>query len=124
MWTGQVQDKEYTSSEQKACQRIASVHPADAFVRWSPFQVLSMHTTFRRIERTSPDKERIRRMRNGLRRMNNGQETHVDGDERIENFDLRQTSLTLYGKVWLKLKIEIMYQYTKCRVEPCKKKKK
>ena len=38
------------------------------------------------IERTSPDKERIRRIRNR-------QETHVDGDERIENFVLRRMSV-------------------------------
>ena len=45
----------------------------------------AIHKTFRRIERTSPNKEPIRRMRNGHRRMRNGQETHADGDERIEN---------------------------------------
>ena len=97
MRTGQVQDKERTSSEQNACQRIATVHPAGAFFRWSAFQVLSMHKTFRRIKRTWPDKERIRRMRNGHRRMNNGHETHAGGDERIENCVFRR--LTLYGKV-------------------------
>ena len=42
-------------------------------------QVLNMQKTFRRIERTSPNKECIRRMRKG-------QETHADRDERIENF--------------------------------------
>ena len=79
----QVQDKERTRYEQYACQRMATIHPAGAFFRWGPFQVLNMHKTFRRIERTSPDKERIRRMRNGHRRMRNGQETHADGDVRI-----------------------------------------
>ena len=93
MRTGQVQDKERRSSEQNACQRMATVHPAGAFFRWSPFQVLNMYKTFRRIERTSPNKERIRRMRNGHRRMRNGQETHADGGERIENFVLRRTSV-------------------------------
>ena len=99
MRTGQVQDKERMSSKQNACQRMAPVHPAGAFFRWSPFQVLNMHKTFRRIKRTSPYKERIHRMRNGHRRMRNGQEMHADGDERIENFILRRTSVTLYGKV-------------------------
>ena len=83
MRTGKAQDKERKKSEQNACQRMATVHPAGAFFRWSPFQVLNMHKTFRRIERTSPNKERIRRMRNG-------QEKHADGDERIENFVLRR----------------------------------
>ena len=55
--------------------------------------LLNMHKIFLRIERTSPDKERIRRMRNGHRRMRNGQETHADGDERIENFVLHRTSV-------------------------------
>ena len=45
-----------------------------------------MHKTFHRIEQTSPDKERICRMWNR-------QETHVDGDEQIENFVLRRTSV-------------------------------
>ena len=93
MQTGQVQDKERTSSEQNACQRMAIVHPADAFIRWIPFQVLNVHKTFRRIERTSPNKERIRLMRNGHRRMRQGQETHSDRDERMENFVLRRTSV-------------------------------
>ena len=72
---------------------MATVHPAGAFFRWGPSQVLNMHKAFRRIERTSPNKERIRRMRNGHRRMRNGHETHADGDEGIENFVLRRTSL-------------------------------
>ena len=59
-------------------QRTITVQPADAFGRCCPFQVLSTHKTFRRMERTSPDKERIRRTRNG-------QETHANGYEGIEN---------------------------------------
>ena len=53
-------------------QRTITVQPADAFGRWCPFQVLSMPKTFHRIKWTSPDKERIRRTRNG-------QETHANG---------------------------------------------
>ena len=59
MRTEQVQDKECMSSEQNACQRIATVHPAGAFFRWCLFQVLCMHT-FCRIEKTSPDKKCMR----------------------------------------------------------------
>ena len=86
-------DGNWTSTRQgthefrtNARQRITTVHPAGALFRWSPFQVLCMHKTFRRTERTSPDKARIRRMRNG-------QGTHADGNERIENFILRRMSV-------------------------------
>ena len=48
------------------------------FCRWSPFQVLNLHKTFRRIERASPNKECICRMKNGHRRMRNVQETYVN----------------------------------------------
>ena len=74
---------------------MATVHPVGTSFRWSTFQVLNMHKTFRWIEWTSLNKERIRRMRNGHRQMRKGQETHADGDERIEKFFLR----TLYSKV-------------------------
>ena len=103
MRTGQVQDKERTSSEHDACQRIATVHLACAFFRWSPLQVLCMQKTFHRIERISPDKERIRHMRNG-------QETHTSNEKRTRNACGRWNSLkillsvgrplTLLGKVW------------------------
>ena len=66
MRTRQVQDKERTSSEQNAYQRMATVHLAGAFFKWSPFQVLNMHKTYRRIELTSPNKERIRRMKTDI----------------------------------------------------------
>ena len=70
-------------------QRTITVQPADAFGRWCPFQVLSMHKTFHRIKRTSPDKERIRRTRNG-------QETHANG---LKNLLSVGRPLTLSGKV-------------------------
>ena len=67
-------------------QRTITVQPADAFGRWCPFQVLSMPKSFHRIKRTSPDKERSRRTRNG-------QETHANGYERIAKFSVRWTTV-------------------------------
>ena len=60
------------------------------------FQVESVQSfVFHRTERTSPDEERFRWMRNG-------QETHADGDKRIKNFVLRRTSINAirYGVMW------------------------
>ena len=67
-------------------QRTITVQPADAFGRWCPFQVLSMHKTFHRIERTSPDKERIHRTRNG-------QPAHANGHERIAKYAVSWTTV-------------------------------
>ena len=67
-------------------QRTITVQPADAFGRWCPFQVLSMHKTFHWIERTSPDKERIHRT-------TNGQQTNANGHERIAKFAVRWTTV-------------------------------
>ena len=60
-----------------ACQAHNYRTTADAPVRWSPFQVVCMHKTFRRMESTSPDKEWMRR------RDENEQDTHMNEDERI-----------------------------------------
>ena len=99
MRTGQIQDKERRSSEQNACQRMATVHPAGAFFRWSPFQVLNMHKTFRQTERTSPNKERIRRMRNGHRRMRKDKKRMLTETNGLKIVFSVGRPLTLYGKV-------------------------
>ena len=63
-----------------------------------------MHKTFCRIERTSPDKERIRRTRNG-------QETHANGDERSDNFALRRTSVNAIRQGVTAASAPVTYKY-------------
>ena len=53
--TGQVQNKERTSNEQNAYQRMVTVHLTDNFIRLCTFQILNMFKTFHRTERTPPD---------------------------------------------------------------------
>ena len=65
-WTSTRQGmQEFQTKKQNACQCIATIHPAGAFFWWSPFQVLCCKNLSALVEQTSPDKEPIRRMRNG-----------------------------------------------------------
>ena len=93
MHTGYLQDAERTRTGQTVYQHTSNVHPPDSFIRWRLFEVLNMSRTCQRIrpERTSPDTERIHRMRNG-------QKTNANGHERTENLTVRYASVSAIRK--------------------------